>query len=39
VDKAPKQPTTPIEHTQSRQAKHKIQRELTTLIITTQGGS
>jgi hypothetical protein len=39
VDQVLKQPTTPIEHTQSRQAKHQTQRELMTLIITTQGGS
>jgi hypothetical protein len=35
----PKQPTTPIEHTQLRQTKHQTQRELMTLIFTTQGGS
>jgi hypothetical protein len=33
-DKVPKQPTTPIKHTQSRQIEHQTQRELTTLIAT-----
>jgi hypothetical protein len=39
VDKVLKQPMTPIEHTQSKQTKHQTQRELMTLIVTTQGGS
>jgi hypothetical protein len=35
MDKAPKQPMTPIEHTQSKQTKHQTQCELMTFIVTT----
>jgi hypothetical protein len=33
MDKAPKQPTTPIKHTQSKHTKHQTQRKLTTFIL------
>jgi hypothetical protein len=39
VDKVPKQPMTLIKHTHSKQTKHQTKRDLTTFIVTTQGGS
>jgi hypothetical protein len=33
VDKAPKQPMTPIKHTQSKHTKHQTQRKLMTFIL------